>query len=92
MQIVHMVSKPQKEQRDGNHILRQTLNNSDTLNYFSKGSGYFRGGVGIGCQLSRDISLHLHLQPFGSQLLLSKKNIKYTLSISENCHNGIERT
>lgn len=87
-----MVSKPQKEQRDGNHILRQTLNNSDTLNYFSKGSGYFRGGVGIGCQLSRDISLHLHLQPFGSQLLLSKKNIKYTLSISENCHNGIERT
>lgn len=76
MQIVHMVSKPQKEQRDGNHILRQTLNNSDTLNYFSKGSGFFcggeKGGVGIGCQLSHDISLYLHLEPYRNHLLLSK--------------------
>lgn len=48
-----MISKPQKQQRDGNHILRQTLNDSDTLNYFSKGSGYFcMGGKDINCHMT----------------------------------------
>lgn len=57
MQIVHMASKPQKEQRDGNHTLRQTLNNSDTLNYFSKGSGYFCGGAKG--RLEQDVNYHM---------------------------------
>lgn len=39
-----MVSKPQKQQCDGNYTPRQNLNDSDILNYFSKGSGYFCAG------------------------------------------------
>lgn len=49
-----MVSKPQRQERDGNYTLRHTLNDSDILNYSSKGSGFF-------CVRGKDINSHMTL-------------------------------
>lgn len=76
-----MVSKPQKQQRDGNHILRQTLNDSDILNYFSKGSGYFCMGERISAVTWHFIYLHSGL--YWSHLLLPKKSTKYCTHFSK---------
>lgn len=85
-----MVSKPQKQKCDGNHILRQTLNDSDILNYFSKGSGYF---------YMKNISCHIVLHCICTQgctghPLLQKqvKNAQSSLHISQNCHCRGERS
>lgn len=86
-----MVSKPQKQQRDGNHILNQTLNESDILNYFSKGSGSFSMG-----EKDRDHHMTLHYictqGSTGVTYYCKKKNAIGTLHISQNWHCRSGRT
>lgn len=83
----HMVSKPQRQEREGNYILRQTLNDSDIQNYSSKGSGYFYMG-------GKDINSHMTFHCICSEgctgLLLPK--ICTNFNISSHCHSSSGRT
>lgn len=83
-----MVSKPQKQQRDGNYLLRQTLSDSDILNYFSKGSGYFcMGGKDINCHMT----VHFIYTQCSTKITYYCQKM-HKVHISQNCHHKSGRT